>query len=29
MPDRITQTQVNQTAWAACAIFRGVVDAGH
>ena len=28
MPDRITQSQVNQTAWAACDTFRGVVDAG-
>ena len=28
MPDRITQTQVNQTASAACDTFRGVVDAG-
>ena len=28
MPDRITQSQVNQTAWAACDAFRGVVDAG-
>ena len=28
MPDPITQSQVNQTAWAACDTFRGVVDAG-
>ena len=28
MPDRITPTQANQTAWAACDTFRGVVDAG-
>ena len=28
MPDHIAQTQVNQTAWAACDTFRGVVDAG-
>ena len=28
MPDHITQSQVNQTAWAACDTFRGVVDAG-
>ena len=28
MTDGITQSQVNQTAWAACDTFRGVVDAG-
>ena len=28
MTDRLTQQQVNQTAWAACDTFRGVVDAG-
>ena len=28
MTDQITQSQVNQTAWAACDTFRGVVDAG-
>jgi type I restriction enzyme M protein len=28
MSDQITQQQVNQTAWAACDTFRGVVDAG-
>lgn len=28
MTDKLTQTQVNQTAWAACDTFRGVVDAG-
>jgi type I restriction enzyme M protein len=28
MTDTLTQTQVNQTAWAACDTFRGVVDAG-
>ena len=28
MPDHITQTQVNQMAWAVCDTFRGVVDAG-
>ena len=28
MPDHIAQSQVNQTAWAACDTFRGVVDAG-
>ena len=28
MTDRTTQQQVNQTAWAACDTFRGVVDAG-
>ncbi|WP_140987203.1 type I restriction-modification system subunit M [Asticcacaulis tiandongensis] len=28
MTDQITQQQVNQTAWAACDTFRGVVDAG-
>lgn len=28
MADQITQQQVNQTAWAACDTFRGVVDAG-
>lgn len=28
MTDQITQDQVNQTAWAACDTFRGVVDAG-
>ena len=28
MNDGITQSQVNQTAWAACDTFRGVVDAG-
>jgi type I restriction enzyme M protein len=28
MTDQLTQTQVNQTAWAACDTFRGVVDAG-
>jgi type I restriction enzyme M protein len=26
--DQLTQNQVNQTAWAACDTFRGVVDAG-
>jgi type I restriction enzyme M protein len=26
--DELTQSQVNQTAWAACDTFRGVVDAG-
>jgi type I restriction enzyme M protein len=28
MADHLTQQQVNQTAWAACDTFRGVVDAG-
>jgi type I restriction enzyme M protein len=28
MTDQLTQQQVNQTAWAACDTFRGVVDAG-
>jgi type I restriction enzyme M protein len=28
MTDQTTQDQVNQTAWAACDTFRGVVDAG-
>ena len=28
MNDQITQQQVNQTAWAACDTFRGVVDPG-
>lgn len=28
MTDTLTQIQVNQTAWAACDTFRGVVDAG-
>jgi type I restriction enzyme M protein len=28
MTDRITQQQINQTAWAACDTFRGAVDAG-
>jgi type I restriction enzyme M protein len=28
MTDELTQQQVNQTAWAACDTFRGVVDAG-
>lgn len=28
MTDKITQQEVNQTAWAACDTFRGVVDAG-
>lgn len=28
MTDQITQTQINQTAWAACDTFRGAVDAG-
>lgn len=28
MTDRIKQAQINQTAWAACDTFRGVVDAG-
>ena len=28
MTDQVTQTQINQTAWAACDTFRGVVDAG-
>lgn len=28
MNDPITQQQINQTAWAACDTFRGVVDAG-
>lgn len=28
MIDHLTQQQVNQTAWAACDTFRGVVDAG-
>jgi len=28
MTDALTQQQVNQTAWAACDTFRGVVDAG-
>ena len=28
MTERITQSQVNQTAGAACDTFRGVVDAG-
>lgn len=28
MTDHLTQQQVNQTAWAACDTFRGVVDAG-
>lgn len=28
MSDKLTQQEVNQTAWAACDTFRGVVDAG-
>src|ERR1017187_5724871 len=28
MTDQVTQQQVNNTAWAACDTFRGVVDAG-
>ncbi|MBL8643194.1 MAG: type I restriction-modification system subunit M [Rhodospirillaceae bacterium] len=28
MNDKITQQEINQTAWAACDTFRGVVDAG-
>jgi type I restriction enzyme M protein len=28
MTDHLTQQQINQTAWAACDTFRGVVDAG-
>ena len=28
MTNQLTQSQVNQTAWAACDTFRGVVDAG-
>jgi len=28
LTDQLTQNQVNQTAWAACDTFRGVVDAG-
>ena len=28
MTDQLTQQQVNQTAWAACDTFRGIVDAG-
>lgn len=28
MNDKLTQQEVNQTAWAACDTFRGVVDAG-
>ena len=28
MTDKLTQQQVNQTAWAACDTFRGVLDAG-
>ena len=28
MTDQLTQNQVNQTAWAACDTFRGVIDAG-
>ncbi len=28
MTDQLTQDQINQTAWAACDTFRGVVDAG-
>ncbi|NAZ35199.1 type I restriction-modification system subunit M [Rubellimicrobium sp. CFH 75288] len=28
MTDQITQSQINQTAWAACDSFRGAVDAG-
>lgn len=28
MTDQVTQQQINQTAWAACDTFRGVVDAG-
>lgn len=28
MTDKVTQQQINQTAWAACDTFRGVVDAG-
>jgi type I restriction enzyme M protein len=28
MDDKITQQEINQTAWAACDTFRGVVDAG-
>ena len=28
MTDQVTQAQINQTAWAACDTFRGVVDAG-
>lgn len=29
MTDQVTQQQINQTAWAACDTFRGVVDAGN
>jgi len=28
LTDQLTQNQVNQTAWAACDTFRGVIDAG-
>ena len=28
MANKITQDQINQTAWAACDSFRGAVDAG-
>jgi type I restriction enzyme M protein len=28
MDDKLTQQEINQTAWAACDTFRGVVDAG-
>ena len=28
MSDKVTQQEINQTAWAACDTFRGVVDAG-
>jgi type I restriction enzyme M protein len=28
MNDKVTQQEINQTAWAACDTFRGVVDAG-
>ena len=28
MTDQVTQARINQTAWAACDTFRGVVDAG-
>ncbi len=28
MTDKLIQQQVNQTAWAACDTFRGIVDAG-
>lgn len=28
MTDKVTQQEINQTAWAACDTFRGVVDAG-